>query len=583
MPTSSKSLSRVIPWFGRRRRSRGRAGHSDDRASARPGADTTNRLFIAFLVLLLWLPVPLGSARPLYWTAMEIWVYLLAAFWLFKYARGRVDLTRAFRRARPALILLGLWLAYGLVQMVPLPGGVLEAVSPNAAAFHRDAASVAALDAQPLPANPDPRPLPSVPADLLSGDGGGDTDGTDGQTPAPAIATIAFEPSGTSAGGYTGRLTLDLPASVEAWFKSLAYVLVFALTLLLVDSPRRLKILAYVLVFSGLAQAVYGSLSLALSTGGVATGSFINRNHFAAYLVLCLSVGIGLLLASLRDQAPATTWRERLRRIGRVVLSSRAPLRFFLAIMVIALVLTHSRMGNASFFAAMLIAGAAALLLQKQMPRPAMILIASLIVIDLLIIGSWVGIDKVRDRLVETTLATEIRDETSQHSLKLWRDYPLLGSGAGSYYLAYMRYREGDDGAGILYHAHNDYLEFGSEYGLVGLALLGSVIVLGIVQAALAQRKRRDPFARGMGLASLMAISAMLIHASVEFNSQIPAYAVTFMAILAMAWLSLHLRDAGSVSQGGSSGRRRFSGHSSGHSSGRSSGHGASGRPEGGA
>ena len=33
---------------------------------------------------------------------------------------------------------------------------------------------------------------------------------------------------------------------------------------------------------------------------------------------LLLLVGIGLLLASLRDQAPATTWRERLRRIGRV-------------------------------------------------------------------------------------------------------------------------------------------------------------------------------------------------------------------------------------------------------------------------
>lgn len=50
-------------------------------------------------------------------------------------------------------------------------------------------------------------------------------------------------------------------------------------------------------------------------------------------------------------------------------------------------------------------------------------------------------------------------------------------------------------------------------------------------------------FARGMGLAVLMGIGAMLIHATVEFNLQIPAYAATIMVILAMTWLARHLRD----------------------------------------
>jgi hypothetical protein len=40
-----------------------------------------------------------------------------------------------------------------------------------------------------------------------------------------------------------------------------------------------------------------------------------------------------------------------------------------------------------------------------------------------------------------------------------------------------------------------------------------------------------------------MAITAMLIHATVEFNLQIPAYAATFMVILATAWLSRYLRS----------------------------------------
>lgn len=602
MASSSHIVSRGILGLrlGLGHRGRDRAGGTDAGWIGKSVSGRTQGLFIAFLVLLAWLPIPLGSARPLYWTAMEIWVYLLAAAWLFRYARGRVETTTAFRRARPALLLLGLWLAYGLFQMVPLPGGVLDVISPNAAAFHRDAATAAALDAEPLVPNPVLRPLPSVPAEPGRIDGpGGPNALIRSAPPAAGLPTpVLSEPAQQGPGSleplnlepapshvaspdpappgaqvtqawgglggadaatltaspvtvadFSGPLTLDLPGSVEAWLKSMAYVLVFALTLLLVDSPYRLKILAYVLVLSGLAQAVYGSISLALSTGGVATGTFVNRNHFAAYLVLCVSVGIGLLVASLVDQGRASTWRERIRRMGRLVLSSRAPLRFFLAIMVIALVLTRSRMGNASFFISLLIAGGAALLLQRRMPRPVMILIASLIVIDLLIIGSWVGIDRVRDRVVETTLQTEIRDETTSHSLALLRDYPVFGSGAGSYYLAYMRYRQGDDGEGMLFHAHNDYIELASEYGLVGLALIGGVVVLGLVQAAAAQRRRRDTFARGMGLAALMATSAMLIHASVEFNLRVPVYAATFMVVLAMAWLSLHLREPGRESR----------------------------------
>ena len=200
-------------------------------------------------------------------------------------------------------------------------------------------------------------------------------------------------------------------------------------------------------------------------------------------------------------------------------------------------------MGNVAFFASLLIAGGLALVLQRHMPRPIMLLIASLIVIDVLIIGSWVGLEKVTDRLVETTLETEMRDETGQHGLSLWQDYWLLGSGAGSFQTVYPHYRQDDIGEGILQHAHNDYLEFAIEYGVFGVVLPGGVVILAIGQAVLAQRRRRDPFARGMGLAVLMAISAMLIHATVEFNLQIPAYAATFMVILAMAWLARHLRS----------------------------------------
>ena len=504
--------------------------------------NNTSTLFIAFLILLVWLPIPLGSNRPWAWALMEVWVYIIAAAWLCKYARGRVVLTEPFRHARFALILFTLWLGYGLLQMIPLPGSVVAVLSPNTAALYQQTHIGPLLANQNLTPNPIARALPVFTDDMSGTQFRTVSSRNDLTTGAPADDLPVFElPATTST--PSARLTLDLSASLTSWMKSLTYVLIFGLTLLLIDSTKRLKTLAYIIVLSGLAQAVYGSLSLAIDGGGVANGSFINRNHFAAYLVLGLSIGIGLLVASMGEGTRVITWRQRLRHIGALILSSKAPLRIFLAIMVIALVLTHSRMGNTSFFASMLIAGTLALVLFRNMPRSVIVLIASLIVIDIFIIGSWVGLEQVRDRLVETTLQQETRDEVGRHSLRLWQDYPLFGSGAGSYQGVFPRYRQGDDGKGIYEHAHNDYLEFLSESGIIGIVFPAGVVIVALLNAVNAQRKRRNQLARGIGFAATMAITAMLIHATVEFNLQIPAYAATFMVILATAWLARYLES----------------------------------------
>ncbi len=498
------------------------------------------RLYIALLVLVVYLPIPLGSNRIWAWAPMEIMVFLLAAIWLWAYARGRVEIADVFRKARPVLIVFALWLGFGLFQILPLPHSVIKVLSPNAAELYEKAYLAPALSGKAL--NAASHRFPSASLRVTLADGGAfprvspliTTTGSQTLTPKILMSQDDLAPFPWHS------LSLDPGASLAAWLKSCAYVLLFGLTLLLVDSRSRLRTFAYVILFAGLAEAAYGSLR-ALSEGGVASGTFTNRNHFAAYLVMCLSVGIGLLIASAGEPSIHRSWRNRIRNIAALVLSHKAPVRIFLAIMVMALVLTHSRMGNTAFFAGMLIAGVLALALFKGSSRPVTILIASLVVIDLVIIGSWIGIDRVTQRIAETTLATETRDEVSIHSLEAWRDYPLFGTGAGSYYGVFPRYREADVGGAFFAHAHNDYVEFLTESGLVGTGLLGMATVRSLWSALIAQRKRRDILMRGVGFASTMAIVAMLIHATVEFNLQIPANAATFMLLLAMAWLARHL------------------------------------------
>jgi O-antigen ligase len=452
-------------------------------------------LFIGLLALIIWAPLPLGSNRPWAWSLMEIWVNLLAIVWLLMYILQRVNLTLVIYKARPIVFLFGLWLVWILFQITPLPVTVVERLSPQAAAHY------AML--------PDP----------------------------PAWITISVEPHATQTG----------------FLKSLAYALTFCLTLLLVNTRQRVKYLAYALILSGLFQAMYGSLMTlsGLEYGffikkttaavGFASGTFTNRNHFAGYLVMCLSVGIGIMIANL-DSSVITGWRQRLQYLVKLALSEKFRLRLSLVIMVIALVLTHSRMGNSSFFTSMLIAGGIALILSRYATRATVILIASLVIIDIFIVGTWFGVEKVVERIEQTSMETEHRGETYVHVWDQWSDYALTGSGLGSFYAVFPQYKTELEAGDFYTHAHNDYLEFGSETGIIGLTLLGAVVLLSWGVALLAQYQRRDPLMRGISFAAIMGITALMIHSTVDFNLQIPANALTFMLLLAMAWLSLHLR-----------------------------------------
>jgi len=454
-----------------------------------PGAGSSGGLFIAYLALLLWVPIPLGSNRPWAWTILELWVFLLAIGWLFGHLRGRNRGNVAFAKAWPALVCGAVWLGYVWLQLAPLPLALLTRLSPEAARWHELAAGPGRLEAAPL--------------------------------------------------------TLDWLGTQQGAIKSIAYLTFFALSLLLLNRRERITAVAFTLVLSGFAQAMFGGLSaLASSTGELAHGTFVNRNHYAAYLVMCLSVGIGVLIANLTG-AVSRTWKQLFRNVIALVLSSRMLLRLALVVMVIALVLTRSRMGNSSFFVSLLVAGAIGLSFSRRATRSMVVLIASLVVIDLFIVGTYFGVERVVERIQQTRIETEDRSDIASYALNLWRDYPIFGSGLGSFHAVIPRYW--GEIPGIPYtHAHNDYLQFACEVGAIGTALLGLILLMSILAALRAQQVRTDPLMRGMSFASLMGIIALMIHSAVEFSLQIPAIALTFMLVLALAWISLyHDRSSG--------------------------------------
>lgn len=447
--------------------------------------------FLGFLVLLVWAPLPFGSNRPWAVSILEFWSFLIATVWLWGFSRKKYESTAAFKAAKPVFFVMIIWLVYGAIQFVPLPANFVKMLSPTSAEMH-----------------------------MLSG-------------PSEWM-TISVDPY----------------ASLTSWFKCLAYVVLFGISLLVIENSRRLKLVAYTLVLSGLVQAFYGSFMTlsGIEYGffvkkyaylGNATGTFVNRNHLAGYLELCIASGIGLMISMLGDSRAVTT-RQKLRNLLGAILGEKFRVRLFLAVMVIALVLTHSRMGNTAFFSSMLVAGGLALILMKQAPRSMVVLLVSLMLIDIFIVGTWFGVEKVVNRIESTSMAHDSgRVDVNEVSLKILKDYEITGSGGGSFYTVFPRYRTADIAA-YYDHAHNDYMEFAVEYGIAAV-LPGMMVLFSLAAALLAVNRRRNGLMRGMAFSSMMGIFALMIHSSVDFNLQIPANALTFMVILSLGWVSLYL------------------------------------------
>jgi putative inorganic carbon (HCO3(-)) transporter len=454
---------------------------------------------VVFLALLVWAPFPLGSNRAWAWTILETGLFLAAALWVIGWMQRRHGSLAVVRAAWPAFALLGVWLTYLALHWIALPAGLVRMLSPQAAALHALAASYA--------------------------------------TPGGAGAWIT--------------LSLDPNASFVFWLKSCAWAIAFFLTLALAHTRERARLIAFVLVLSGLAQAVYGGLmhlsgtnvelfGITIPHTSQASGGFVNRNHLAGFLEITLALGIGLMVGSLHDTG-RRSWRQFWRDMAALLLSPRAPLRLFLVTMVIALVMTRSRMGNTAFFASLLIAGGVALALSRHATRSTVILIASLIAIDLFIIGSWFGVEKTIHRIEQTTVGDiEEREDPTVYALEMARDYTLLGAGPGTFHTAFTRYR-GPDIQPFFDHAHNDYTQFLVETGALGAGLIGTLPLMALVLSVLALSRRRDPLARGFAFSVVMGVSAIAIHSTVDFNLQIPANAFAFMVLLAYGWIALYL------------------------------------------
>jgi O-antigen ligase len=213
--------------------------------------------------------------------------------------------------------------------------------------------------------------------------------------------------------------------------------------------------------------------------------------------------------------------------------------------MIAALVLSASRGGVISILLAVIAASALAALLRDRGAKGTSRIFriaGSALVVALVAFGAEV----LEKRIEAGFFEAEGRMLMREASYRMIADYPIFGSGAGSWEFLYPAYRDPETYIPLrTLHAHNDHLELLAEQGVIGYLFIASAIVLSLREMIPRKSGGRDPLIEGILFGSVIAVLSLLIHAWADFNFQIPANAAWFFAVLALGLVAARRLDEG--------------------------------------
>jgi O-antigen ligase len=455
-------------------------------------------LFAILLAFLMWVPMPFGSASDASQLMLIVPALLICAgaALLRATSQSPLVLTRPARIWAAGAVLFVLVIA---LQLVPLPMPVLGVLSPRSAAIWGRAARVAGL---------------------------------------AGLQTPALHP-----------MTIDPDHTLLHLYRVLAYFATFLSSMILVRDKARRTVLATVLACVAIFEAVYAVHEAALGRYAIwgwkntlifgrATGTFVNPNHFAHYAAIILPLALYLSAYAWHTAAPAGAPFGR--RFVKLVERRFIPFAFgLLAALgcVTAVLVSQSRGAMLAIIGGFAIVGAMASDKEHAFARGVLIAVAAAAAIGAAIVV--LGQTETMGRL-ERTRASQLdsRRASIVGAFRIWKMFPLLGSGAGTYPDVVLMTRATSSEV-LANHAHDDYAEILATTGALGFVV--SVVPLLAGFAALKRNAfgpNGEPMSwrrRAYKAAALTSISIAMIHALVDFPFFIPANPITLAAIAGAA------------------------------------------------
>jgi len=442
------------------------------------------------LGLLIFAPLPAASVYE--WSILVIQITVLVMFAAYVLMEEKPEISGPTKRALkwPKFLFLG-FLVFSFLQFVPFPKFLIRLFSPGAYNYQK----VYNVDFEAL-----------------------------------HFLSFSLIPSFT----------------LQRYLELLAYLVLGFLVIRTVTKRRQFIRIFSVLIAVGVFEAFYGMYELfndhprllfyrKIHNLDSVTGTFVNRNHLSGYLEMIIPLAIGLFIARIDlSSASRLALREKLLRLSERGLSTNILLFLAVIVMAVAVIFSNSRSGVFILvFSFILFFGLVSLYFNIYRIRKDWIKnFLRAVFLAIVFISLYVGIDAMLQRFSLDKLLQERRPTYWINTMRTFSDYPLFGTGLGTFGALYPNLEGGEAGPSVLVHAHNDYLEYLSELGLIGFSFLFGGVLFVAVISFLIWRTRRHPEVKGLGLGGIIAIIGILVHGLTDFNLHIPANMVLFAVVL---------------------------------------------------
>jgi O-antigen ligase len=265
-------------------------------------------------------------------------------------------------------------------------------------------------------------------------------------------------------------------------------------------------------------------------------GSFINRNHFAGWMLMVLPIAV------MSAYGAGVSQRHSGIR-GVVAWLSLSPVAAQMQLMALAaavmggaILLSQSRSGTAALLFQGIIMGG--LMVRRHRDTRTRLVTLVLLIAAGLVVAAWVGMDRLVSRA-----ATVVQDlPTGGGRLVAWRDtariigdFPVAGTGLNTYKTAMIVYQTRARDLHFQ-EAHNDYLQLASEGGLL-VGIPAAILIVVFVRTI--RRRFAEAPQEGttywLRIGAVIGLAGIALQALVEFSLQMPGNAALFALVAALA------------------------------------------------
>jgi O-antigen ligase len=290
------------------------------------------------------------------------------------------------------------------------------------------------------------------------------------------------------------------------------------------------------LIQYGTGQNGYMLFAGANSSADAGSGTYVNRNHFAGLLEMTLPLALALIFASLArepDTGPSVGWRHRAAFLGSGRGLRALAFAALALLLLLGIIFSKSRMGITMAMLGLMLTSL--LFASRIGGRHAFGLTGTLVAL-VLGFGIAIGLVPVLDRFSVDPTA-DSRGKIFTATLTGIGQRLPLGTGPGTLPDAVRALQPVELGAVFINRAHNDYLEWVSDAGLIALPLIALAFLLYLRQWT--RVYGRDPWDSPRFLQAGAGIGLLLLalHELVDFNLYMPANQAIF-ALLAGIFFS---------------------------------------------